>query len=75
MPSSFTRVRIKGRVPLRKASLGVVNEDRAFEIPSLKITLKKTQPGDFYFSDFDGTTDATGTTDLFTSSGFSESFQ
>ena len=72
MPSSFTRVKIKGRVPVRKASLGVVNEDRAFELPSLKITLKKTQPGDFYLSDFDGTTDDTGTTDLFTSSGFSD---
>ncbi len=72
MPSTFTRVKMKGRVPVRKSTLGVVNERMAVTLPSLKITLKKTQPGDFNFSDFDGTTDDTGTTDIFNSSGFDD---
>ena len=67
---AFTRVKIKGRVPLRKASLGVVND--AGILPEKKITLKKTHPGDFYFNNFDGTTDDSGTSDVFSSSGFND---
>ena len=70
MPSSFTKVKIKGRIPLRKASLGVINDPEI--LTTLKITLKKTQPGDFILSNFDGTADDTGTTDIFNSSGFDD---
>jgi hypothetical protein len=70
MAVTFTRVKMKGNLPVRKSTLGVINENTAVTLPSLIITSKKTFPGDFALDDFDGTTDDSGTTDIFSSSGF-----
>ena len=68
MPSSFTREKSKGILPIRRESLGVMNESER-DVREV-ISLKKQFPGDFSWPDFDGTTDDTGTTDIFNSSGF-----
>ena len=70
MPSSFTREKSKGILPIRRESLGVINESERDVREA--ISLKKRFPGDFPWDEFDGSEDDSGHPDTFDSIGFDD---